>query len=78
MDFIIDSRVAVEARASTNIDLRDLKGLIKIKEEGRIRDFYLVCMEERTRKPASAPFVTIINWRDFLSRLWRHEVIPLK
>ncbi len=78
VDFIIDSRVAVEAKASTNIDLRDLKGLIKIKEEGRIRDFYLVCMEERTRKPASAPFVTIINWRDFLSRLWGHEIIPLR
>lgn len=76
VDFIIDSQIAVEVNASSHIDMRDFKGLSKLKEEGRIRNYYLVCLEEKTRVPRRAPFVTIMNWREFLSRLWSNDLSP--
>lgn len=74
VDFIIDSRVAVEVKASANIDYRDMKGLVALKAEGGIKDFYLVCFDERERIPKKAPFIKVLHWRDFLSRLWSHSL----
>lgn len=67
VDFVIGDHTAVEAKAKRNVAQQDLKSLVALGEEGRMRSLVCVSFEPRPRKVGA---VTILPWRDFLDALW--------
>ncbi|MFA6507102.1 MAG: AAA family ATPase [Treponemataceae bacterium] len=67
VDFLIDGKIAVEVKASKNIQDRHLSGLRKLREEGLCERFFLVCREDRPRKIDG---IEVLPWQDFLDLLW--------
>lgn len=68
VDFIIGSELAVEVKASRNIQKKDLQGLRALAEEGHFKKRVLVCLEEHPRLTEDG--ILIQNWKDFLKDLW--------
>ncbi len=67
VDFILDDAVAIEVKASSRINARDLAGLRALREEGRLKRFILLCDEER---PQIMEGIEVMPWRFFLDLLW--------
>ncbi len=72
VDFVIDDDVAVEVKAVTIAHDKHLWGLRALREEGRIKRFFLVCRESRPRKVDG---IDILPWREFLGRLWADDIV---
>lgn len=68
VDFIVGNDLAVEVKASDNIQHKDLRGLRALAEEGQIKKRVLVCMEEQGRLTQDG--ILIQHWKDFLMSLW--------
>ncbi len=68
VDFIIGNELAVEVKASNNIQKKDLQSLRALSEEGQFKKRVLVCMEEQARRTEDG--ILIQHWRDFLNDLW--------
>ena len=49
VDFILDSKTAIEIKATKTVSAQDMKGLRMLKEEGHLRRYILVCMEKTQR-----------------------------
>ncbi len=75
VDFILDNRVAIEVKSSSHVLDRDLKGLIKLKEEKLLSRYIVVSLDERQRRPLLDKEIEIIPWREFLTMLWQREII---
>ena len=67
VDFVIGDHTAVEARAKENVSPQDLKSLVALGEEGRMRSLVCASLEPRRRRVGE---ITILPWRDFLDALW--------
>lgn len=67
VDFILDERTAIEAKAKPTIGARDLRGLRALAEEGLVERLVVVCLEPRPRRVDG---VEILPWRHFLEQLW--------
>jgi len=74
VDFIIGSDLAVEVKASNNIQKKDLQGLRTLAEEGQFKKRVLVCMEEQSRLTEDG--ILIQNWKEFLKNLWNGNAEP--
>jgi len=72
VDFVIDDDVAVEVKSVTIAHDKHLLGLRALREEGRIKRFFLVCRESRPRKVDG---IDILPWREFLGRLWAGDIV---
>ena len=72
VDFVIDDEVAIEVKAATIAQDKHLLGLRALREEGRIKRFFLVCRESRPRKVDG---IDILPWREFLGRLWAGDIV---
>jgi len=72
VDFVIDDDVAVEVKSVTIAHDKHLLGLRALREEGRIKRFFLVCRESRPRKVDG---IDILPWREFLARLWAGDIV---
>jgi predicted AAA+ superfamily ATPase len=73
VDFILgDAEVAVEVKASDRPTTDHLKGLRAWREEHPRSRCLLVCRVPRGRRTEDG--IDIIPWREFLERLWRHEI----
>lgn len=72
VDFILSDEVAIEVKAKTNVSPRDLKGLKALKEEKRLAQYFLVCLEDRPRRVEG---IQILPWQDFLKRLWTRQLL---
>ena len=72
VDFIIGDSVAIEVKSSDRIVSKHLKGLKTLQDEGVCSQYYCVCFDKTHR---SDDGVEIIHWQDFLSKLWRGEII---
>jgi predicted AAA+ superfamily ATPase len=72
VDFVIDDDVAVEVKAVAIAQGKHLVGLKALREEGRIKRFFLVCRESRPRKVDG---IDILPWREFLDRLWAGDIV---
>jgi predicted AAA+ superfamily ATPase len=70
VDFIIDDHTAVEAKARENVTPQDLKPLLALAEEKKLKRYILVSLEARRREIES---VTILPYNQFLEALWRGE-----
>src|SRR5438477_1353242 len=67
VDFVIGDHAAVEAKAKENVSPQDLKSLLALGEEGRMRSLVCASLERRRRRVGE---ITILPWRDFLDGLW--------
>jgi hypothetical protein len=67
VDFIIDDYTAVGVKAKENVAPQDLKPLLALAEEKKLKSYLLVSLEARPRKIES---VTILPYNQFLEALW--------
>ncbi len=67
VDFVLDGRVAIEAKAKEVVGARDLRGLRALGEEGIVQRQIVVSLEPRPRRVGD---VEILPWRLFLDALW--------
>ena len=75
VDFILDGRVAIEAKASRRIQAKHLRGLRALTEEGLVERCIVVCREERPRlEPGPACDIEIWPLEFFLTALWNDEL----
>ena|GEM_PF-3993205 len=60
---VIDE-IAIEVKASENVDDRDMKGLRALKEERLLKNCIVVSREKHIRKVGG---ITILPWCDFIT-----------
>lgn len=67
VDFVIDDVLAIEIKAKQNVSIRDMRGLLALKEENMFKHLVVAAMEPR---PRNVEGVQILPWKDFLLQLW--------
>ena len=72
VDFILDSKTAIEVKATKTVSAQDLKGLKMLKEEGHLHSYVLVCME---KEPRSVDEIEIMPVEIFLKKLWSGKAV---
>lgn len=70
VDFILNDRTAIEAKAKTNVSDRDLRGLRALREERLLKHYIVVSLET---VPRCVDGIEILPWQEFLARLWEGE-----
>jgi predicted AAA+ superfamily ATPase len=72
VDFTVGERLAVEAKATRRVGVRDLHGLRALKDEGVFRNLVLVSQDpvESVREA-----VRCLHWKTFLDELWSGRLI---
>ena len=70
VDFIIGDHTAVELKAKENLSPQDVKPLLALAEEKKLKRYLCVCLEPRPRRIES---VTTLPFRQFLDKLWGGE-----
>ena len=70
VEFIIGDHTAVEVKAKENLSPRDVKPLLMLAEEKKLKRYLCVSLESRMRKVNP---LTILPCRDFLEALWSGE-----
>ncbi len=70
VDFILNNKVAIEVKSSVSVSAQDLRGLIKLKEEGLLDKYYLVYNGEVVKRLDAASDIEVLPYRVFLERLW--------
>src|SRR5213594_3053262 len=70
VDFVIGDHTAIEAKAKENVSPQDLKSLVALGEEGKMRSLVCASLEPRRRRLGE---ITILPWRAFLDALWSGE-----
>ncbi len=71
VDFILNDEIAIEVKAKATIASEDLKGLRALKEENKLRRYYLVFMGERAR---NEDFIEVLPVQTFLKKLWAGDL----
>ena len=69
VDFLVDTELAIEVKASRTVSDKHLKGLRALREENLVKRYIVVCREER---PRIHDGIEILPWRYFLDQLWKH------
>lgn len=67
VDFIINDTTAIEVKAKNNVSQRDLRGILALKEEGKLSSYFMVSMESR---PRIVEGIHIMPWEEFIKKLW--------
>ena len=67
VDFILDDRVAIEAKATRRVQQKHLRGLRALADEGLVDRSIVVCREER---PRIEDGIEIWPLEFFLAPLW--------
>lgn len=71
VDFVVNSQVAIEAKATRNAKPEHLKGLKAIADEGAFQARILVCDEPHRRERDG---IIILPWKEFVQMLWNGEL----
>jgi predicted AAA+ superfamily ATPase len=66
VDFIVNNEMAVEIKASAQVSLSDLKGLVRLKEEKKLKKYILVFNGSAPLVFDEYPDIKILPWKDFL------------
>lgn len=72
VDFIFGDMVAIEIKGTGRIAPSNLKGLRALKEEGLLRSFYCVVLEE---PPREIDGIGVLPLRIFLQKLWAGKIV---
>jgi len=67
VDFILGDHTAIEAKAKDHVSPHDLKSLVALAEEQRLKRYLCVTLEPR---PRTVGRVSLLPWREFLDALW--------
>jgi predicted AAA+ superfamily ATPase len=67
VDFILGDHTAVEVKASKNVVRSDLKSLLALAEEKKLKRYICVSMEQH---PRQVGVVQVLPYRQFLEDLW--------
>ena len=70
VDLIVDDSMAIEIKATQKVGIKDLRGLLKIREEADWKDLILVSQDPLDQITEG---ITCLNWQSFLQRLWAHS-----
>jgi len=70
VDFILGDHTAIEVKAKQTIGPQDLKALIALSEEKKLKRYLCVGLEERRR---TVGVVQILPYEEFLDELWEGE-----
>ena len=70
MDFILGDHTAVEVKARRTVPASDLKPLLALRDEGKLKRFLCVTLEPRPRRVGE---VLLLPYGDFLDALWAGE-----
>jgi uncharacterized protein len=70
VDLIIDDHLAIEIKATSKVNLKDLRGLIQIQGEADWKERILVSQDPLDQVLEG---VTCLHWQTFLARLWAHH-----
>jgi predicted AAA+ superfamily ATPase len=74
VDLLIGDRLAIEIKSTKQVSNDHLKGLRALKEEGLIKEFAVVSLDEAQRLTSDG--IKIYPWRIFLEKLWSGELLP--
>lgn len=72
VDFILNNNTAIEVKCSKNISYGDLKNLKVLREEKKLKNYFLVCLE---KEPRIVDGIKILPCEMFLEQLWNKEYI---
>lgn len=70
VDFILNDEIAIEVKGKTNITTRDLKGLMRLREETKLKRYVVLYTGTTRQKFSEAHGIEVIPWREFLRELW--------
>lgn len=70
VDFIINDEIAIEVKGKSVLTIKDLEGLIALKEEKKIKKYYLVFTGSESRNFEQAKGIEILPYQIFLEKLW--------
>ncbi len=65
--------LALEFKATPKLRKEDLKGLLALNEEHKVKNSIIVCLEKEIRKLENNIFV--FPWKIFCQKLWKDELI---
>jgi predicted AAA+ superfamily ATPase len=71
VDFVIGEHIAIEVKATKKINSGDLKSLLALKEEKKIKNLYLVSQDPLVQEHKG---ISCIPWTLFLKNLWGHKI----
>jgi len=72
VDFILgEKELAVEIKASERVHEGDLKALVALLEDGKVKHAVVVCLEPEPRRVST--HIQILPWHYFLQGLWNNE-----
>lgn len=72
VDFVVGKEIAIEVKATSQVTERDLKGLLALKEEGIIRKYILVSLDDKAR---TIDGVICLPLNHFLRQLWAGDLM---
>jgi collagenase-like PrtC family protease len=64
---VVGDHTAVEVKARANLSAQDLKSLVALAEERKLKRYLCVSLEPRVRQISG---VTVLPYREFLEALW--------
>jgi len=70
VDFILGDHTAIEVKAKENVSFQDLKSLRALAEEKRLKRYFCVSLDPRSR---TVEGVTVLPYREFLEGLWNGD-----
>ncbi|MCX6129039.1 MAG: ATP-binding protein, partial [Proteobacteria bacterium] len=70
VDLIVDDSMAIEIKATQKVGIKDLRGLLKIRDEADWKHLILVSQDPLDHVLEG---ITCLNWQSFLHRLWTHS-----
>ena len=73
VDLIVGDKLAIEVKSTDLVQGKHLKGLRALKEEGLIKKYMVVSLDESVR--TSKDGIRILPWQVFLRKLWRGQII---
>lgn len=72
VDFIIGEEIAIEVNATQRVSSKHLKGLTYLKEENKLKNYYLISQDPIALKQNG---INNLPWEHFLKKLWNGEII---
>lgn len=72
VDLIVGNEIAIEIKSTEQVHDKHLKGLKKLREEGKLKSYFII-----SRDPVSRTIdgIKAFNYQDFLALLWSGKII---
>ncbi|TVR28753.1 MAG: DUF4143 domain-containing protein [Spirochaetaceae bacterium] len=74
VDFILEHRLAIEAKSATRVSDKHLRGLRAFCDEEPRSELLLVSLDENDRTTEDG--IRLLHWRRFAELLWSGELVP--